>query len=112
MCLRTEVCEGADGWNNFGHVLPRAPQSCNNNNIMQSPTFQSSSASSSSSAYVVHHKIGEGAFGEVLKATCRQDGKIYALKRMRLREPEHGLPAGVFRELRILQQTAHPNVSS
>jgi hypothetical protein len=29
---------------------------------------------------------------------------------MRLRSPEQGIPAGVFREMRILQQTAHPNV--
>ena len=29
-----------------------------------------------------------GGIGEVLKATCRQDGKIYALKRMRLRLPK------------------------
>jgi serine/threonine protein kinase len=63
-----------------------------------------------SSNYDVHHKIGEGAFGEVLMATNRVDGNHYALKRMRLRSPEQGIPAGVFREMRILQQTSHPNV--
>ena len=55
-------------------------------------------------------KIGEGTFGEVYKAKRLADGAVVALKKLRIRRPEHGLPKLVLREIKALQYIRHPNV--
>lgn len=61
-------------------------------------------------AYEVSGKIGEGTFGEVLRAKCIQTGEIRALKKVRLRRLEDGLPPMVLREVNSLELLDHPNV--
>ena len=60
--------------------------------------------------YKVLQRIGHGAFGEVFKVLNVEDGQLYALKRIPLRDVEAGLPTTVFREIHTLQQLSHTNV--
>lgn len=55
-------------------------------------------------------KIGEGAFGEVFKGKRLQDGVLVALKKVRIRNPEEGIPKNLMREMKALQRIDHPNV--
>lgn len=55
-------------------------------------------------------KIGEGTFGEVYKARRVRDGVSVALKKLRIRRAQHGLPQIVLREIKALQHIRHANV--
>mmetsp|Transcript_39548 Transcript_39548/g.86141 ORF Transcript_39548/g.86141 Transcript_39548/m.86141 type:complete len:349 (-) Transcript_39548:522-1568(-) len=63
-----------------------------------------------SAKYEVVERIGQGAFGEVLKAVHLPTGGVVALKKVMLRRPEKGIPDNVLREIKLLQQVDHPNV--
>mmetsp|Transcript_66718 Transcript_66718/g.192740 ORF Transcript_66718/g.192740 Transcript_66718/m.192740 type:complete len:343 (-) Transcript_66718:56-1084(-) len=56
--------------------------------------------------------IGEGCYGVVSKARCRETNEIVAIKRMKLDEwsLSEGVPAHVLREVCLLQDFVHPNV--
>ena len=60
--------------------------------------------------YEVLGKIGEGAFGVVLRAQRISDQLIVAIKKVRLRRLDEGLPKEAFREVQALQLLNHPNV--
>ena len=72
--------------------------------------------------YNVLGKIGEGTFGEVLLAEDRRGrpdeedvevpGKLQkvALKKIHVRNPDGGIPVGVWREIKCLQHIEHENV--
>lgn len=60
--------------------------------------------------YKMLERIGEGTFGEVHKAQNIETGQLVALKRVRLRNVEEGLPNTALREMRALQELDHPNV--
>mmetsp|Transcript_22363 Transcript_22363/g.26937 ORF Transcript_22363/g.26937 Transcript_22363/m.26937 type:complete len:361 (+) Transcript_22363:883-1965(+) len=62
------------------------------------------------SDYEVLERIGQGSFGEVLKARHMPTGKTVALKKVLLRKPEAGLPDNVLREIKLLQMLNHTNV--
>eukprot|EP00282_Hemiselmis_andersenii_P001106 CAMPEP_0114133482 /NCGR_PEP_ID=MMETSP0043_2-20121206/13653_1 /TAXON_ID=464988 /ORGANISM="Hemiselmis andersenii, Strain CCMP644" /LENGTH=287 /DNA_ID=CAMNT_0001227069 /DNA_START=25 /DNA_END=885 /DNA_ORIENTATION=- len=61
-------------------------------------------------------KIGEGSFGEVLRAHDKRAGweegqeRLVALKKIFVRKPEDGIPVGVWREVKCLQHLEHENV--
>ncbi|KAJ1339126.1 hypothetical protein BSLG_006264 [Batrachochytrium salamandrivorans] len=55
-------------------------------------------------------KIGEGAYGVVLKATFIETGEVVALKKVPLRKLEHGIPNTILREIKALQEIDHQNV--
>lgn len=55
-------------------------------------------------------KLGEGAFGEVFRARHCKSGQPVALKRIRLRSPQEGLPKNLLREIQALRSVDHPNV--
>lgn len=56
-------------------------------------------------------KIGEGTYGEVFKAKHLRTGNIVALKQIRIRDPDEGLPKNVFREIQALSHMrAHPHI--
>merc|ERR1719411_1435001 len=56
-------------------------------------------------------KIGQGTFGEVFKARCRQDRtKIVALKKVLMENEKEGFPITALREIRILQLLNHENI--
>ena len=54
-------------------------------------------------------KVGEGAFGTVLKARHRVSGVVVALKKVRVRDVRE-LPLNALRELNALRCCDHPNV--
>merc|ERR1719427_1744866 len=56
-------------------------------------------------------KIGQGTFGEVFKARCKQDkNKIVALKKVLMENEKEGFPITALREIRILQLLNHDNI--
>jgi len=59
-------------------------------------------------------KIGEGTFGKVYKAQCRDpitgENKLYALKKFNMMEDNEGFPITALREIKYLKELKHPNV--
>ncbi|XP_033121938.1 cyclin-dependent kinase 9-like [Anneissia japonica] len=56
-------------------------------------------------------KIGQGTFGEVFKARHRKSGKIVALKKVLMANEKEGFPITALREIKILQQLRHENIT-
>merc|ERR1719163_989184 len=55
--------------------------------------------------------LGEGTYGKVLKARCRQTGEWRAMKQMKLgAHSEEGVPSTAIREVAILKELSHENV--
>lgn len=52
-------------------------------------------------------KVGEGTYGVVYKAMCKDDGRIVALKRFQLNSADEGIPCTVIREIALLKDLAH-----
>ncbi|KAJ2520545.1 kinase subunit of RNA polymerase II carboxy-terminal domain kinase I [Coemansia sp. RSA 1939] len=55
--------------------------------------------------------VGEGTYGKVYKARNRESGRIVALKRMRVETDREGFPITAMREIRLLKQLKHPNIT-
>lgn len=60
--------------------------------------------------YVRLEKLGEGTYGTVYKATCRQTGDLVAVKKIRILPTEDGVPSTALREIALLKELSHPNV--
>ncbi|KER30102.1 hypothetical protein T265_03369 [Opisthorchis viverrini] len=56
-------------------------------------------------------KIGEGTYGKVYKARNRDTHEIVALKRVRLENDDEGIPSSAFREICLLKELKHKNIS-
>uniref|UniRef100_A0A914V526 Protein kinase domain-containing protein n=1 Tax=Plectus sambesii TaxID=2011161 RepID=A0A914V526_9BILA len=56
-------------------------------------------------------KIGQGTFGEVIKAKCKKTGKIVALKKILMENEKEGFPITALREVKLLQRLKHPNIT-
>jgi len=58
--------------------------------------------------------IGNGAYGTVYKARdLKNDGRIVAMKRIRIQNPEEGMPMSAIREISLLKKVEsheHPNI--
>lgn len=57
-------------------------------------------------------KIGEGTYGVVYKARDRLNGRMIALKKIRLEQEEEGVPSTAIREISLLKELQHENVVS
>ncbi|EWC46384.1 cyclin-dependent kinase 1 [Drechslerella stenobrocha 248] len=56
-------------------------------------------------------KIGEGAYGVVYKARdLRNDGRLVALKKIRLEQEDEGVPSTAIREISLLKEMNNPNI--
>ena len=56
-------------------------------------------------------QIGEGTYGQVYRARCRDSGRIVALKKMRIHHGGYwGMPLQFIREIKILKRLQHPNL--
>jgi len=63
--------------------------------------------------YEIGEVLGEGTYGKVLKARCRQTGEWRAMKQMKLgTSSEEGVPSTAIREVAILKELAHDNIVS
>ena len=58
--------------------------------------------------YRIIEKAGEGTHSEVLKAVDQQTGELVALKKIRIRKTEDGMPIEFVREVHSLQRVVHP----
>ena len=65
--------------------------------------------------YKIVDKVGEGTYGEVLKATppselALEAGELMALKKVRLENETDGFPITAVREIKILRKLKHKNI--
>ncbi|XP_067935376.1 cyclin-dependent kinase 9-like [Watersipora subatra] len=60
--------------------------------------------------YTKETKVGQGTFGEVFKARCRETGEVVALKKILMENEREGFPITALREIRILQLLVNENV--
>ena len=60
--------------------------------------------------YAIQRKLGEGTFGEVFCAQHQETGELVALKKIRIRSPEAGIPKTIYREIKSMQLIEHPHV--
>jgi len=61
--------------------------------------------------YEIGDVLGEGTYGKVLKARCRQTGEVRAMKQMKLgAHSEEGVPSTAIREVAILKELTHDNI--
>jgi len=61
--------------------------------------------------YEMGDVLGEGTYGKVLKARCRQTGLFRAMKQMKLgSHSEEGVPSTAIREVAILKELQHENI--
>ena len=61
-------------------------------------------------AYLKQGKLGEGTFGEVVKAIKQETNEVVAIKRIRRRASKSGLELPTLREIMLLQELQHENV--
>ncbi|KAJ2080458.1 kinase subunit of RNA polymerase II carboxy-terminal domain kinase I [Coemansia sp. RSA 988] len=55
--------------------------------------------------------VGKGTYGKVYKARNKETGQVVALKRMRIYTERDGFPITAMREIRLLKQLQHPNIT-
>ena len=60
--------------------------------------------------YEIQRFLGEGTSGVVHQARRRTDNTLVAIKQIRRTVYKHGVDGGGLREVKILQELAHPNV--
>lgn len=62
------------------------------------------------SHYDLLEKIGEGTYGTVYKAVCRQTGERVAIKKIRILYEDDGVPSTALREISLLKDLNNINV--
>ena len=61
--------------------------------------------------YEKQETIGEGTYGVVYKGIDKQNGRVVAIKKVKLeQEEDEGIPSTTLREVSALKQLTHPNV--
>ena len=56
-------------------------------------------------------QIGEGTYGQVYRARCKDTNQIVAMKKIRVHHGGYwGMPPTVIREIKILKRLRHPNL--
>lgn len=54
--------------------------------------------------------VGEGTYGAVYMAMCRETKRTVAVKKVKMESEEEGIPSTAIREVAVLKVTDHPNV--
>ncbi|KAG8988662.1 kinase subunit of RNA polymerase II carboxy-terminal domain kinase I [Tulasnella sp. 427] len=60
--------------------------------------------------YQLVNQVGEGTFGKVYKAKNVMNGRLVALKRIKVEAEKDGFPVTALREIKLLQSLSHPNI--
>uniref|UniRef100_A0A7S0R1R8 cyclin-dependent kinase n=1 Tax=Pyramimonas obovata TaxID=1411642 RepID=A0A7S0R1R8_9CHLO len=60
--------------------------------------------------YTKEEKIGEGTYGVVYKARCKETNDQIALKKIRLNQDDEGIPSTAIREIALLKELEHQNI--
>lgn len=55
-------------------------------------------------------KLGEGSYGQVHKVYDTQKKEVVALKQIKLRNDDEGIPSTTLREISLLRELNHPNI--
>ena len=55
-------------------------------------------------------QVGEGTYGQVYMARCKETNDIVALKKIRMDNEKEGFPITAIREIKILKKLRHRNV--
>lgn len=63
-----------------------------------------------SNRYRMLEKIGEGTYGTVYKAICKQTNELVAIKKIRIMYEDEGVPSTALREIALLKDHSHHNV--
>lgn len=74
------------------------------------PLLSSAESCRSLDHYEKLQKIGEGTYGSVYKARCRETNEYVALKKLKLENETEGFPQTSIRETITLLKGKHPNV--
>lgn len=54
--------------------------------------------------------VGEGTYGAVYRAHCKQTGRTVAVKRVKTEHETDGVPSTALREVAVLKVAEHPNI--
>lgn len=60
--------------------------------------------------YIKKELLGKGAYGKVYRGIDTQDNKEVALKKMKLKSVDEGIPVTSLREIALLKSLDHPNI--
>lgn len=93
-----------------GHGIPRGPKAMNEEAVK---VFQKSILrfEDEKSSFRLLVQVGEGTYGKVYKAENVHTGKLFALKKLRLEQERDGFPITSIREIKLLQELNHGNIS-
>jgi serine/threonine protein kinase len=106
-------------------VAPLYHPTSENSGAMQNPAASASTETSSlcnrprdwrnMTRTIAHYErieqIGEGTYGQVYRARCKDTNQIVALKKIRVHHGGYwGMPPTVIREIKILKRLRHPNL--
>ena len=58
----------------------------------------------------VGQQVGSGTFGDVFKATLKDDGIAVAVKKIKMEKETQGFPITAIREIKILNVLKHENI--
>jgi cyclin-dependent kinase 12/13 len=90
-----------------------APPSAANNTMLSEQSYLTSwqHMTRTIAHYDFHEQIGQGTYGQVYRATCKDTGAPVALKKMRVHHGAFwGMPQQLIREIKILKRLRHPNL--
>jgi serine/threonine protein kinase len=65
---------------------------------------------SSSSKYETIKEIGVGSFGKAILVKSRENGKLFVMKRINMKEMSREEQEGAMNEVKVLQLLKHPNI--
>lgn len=86
------------------NAIPQTPQ-------LHLPTRDWSMMTRTIAHYERLEQIGEGTYGQVYKARCKDTEQIVAMKKIRVHHgKDWGMPPTVIREIKILKRLQHPNL--
>ncbi|EGG06042.1 uncharacterized protein MELLADRAFT_36340 [Melampsora larici-populina 98AG31] len=89
---------------------PSAPYPQNGSSSWPTPQVAVPSRPVTKDVYERIVQVGEGTYGKVYKARNVENGRLVAMKRIRMEAEKDGFPITAIREIKLLQGLRHPNI--